>query len=62
MSCVMPIPALEKAMALRSRQVEGMLRSKTPPEMISLTRTGKRKRVEGKAKRWERRRTDWYAL
>jgi hypothetical protein len=32
MSCVMPIPALEKAMALRERQVEGMLRSKTPPE------------------------------
>lgn len=41
MSCVMPIPALEKAMALRERQVEGMLRSKTPPEMVSLSRRGK---------------------
>ncbi len=62
MSCVMPILALEKAMALRSRQVVGMLRSKTPPEMVSSTRTGKRKRVEREAKKCERRRTDWYAL
>lgn len=30
-SWVMPIPALEKATAFRERQVEGMLRSKTPP-------------------------------
>ena len=51
MSCVMPIPALEKAMALRSRQVEGMLRSKTPPEMVSSTRAGKSKRVERNAMR-----------
>jgi len=46
MSCVMPIPALEKAMALRERQVDGMLRSKTPPEMVS-SRRCKRRRQRG---------------
>jgi hypothetical protein len=46
MSCVMPISALEKAMALRERQVEGMLRSKTLPEMVSPTKRGERKRAE----------------
>jgi len=55
MSCVMLMPALLKATALRSRHFAGMLRSKIPP--VELVRF-----VFRSWRRPRREQTDWDAL